>query len=203
MTEEQLGKCLHGHFRAQARKTPERIALLSRDGSKTYRELDQASDQLAVMLLKRGVTKDSCVGILMERCNEYALSYIGIHKAGGAYLPLDPAFPEGLLQDVLENSKPKVVLCTEAFNGRIPFSHQTVILSANWNQCLDPLTPSEEKALRNVDDDDLNALAYIVYSSGTTGKPKGIACPHRGAVFSYLWRFDHIPMPSTLLKAAQ
>lgn len=172
VTDEQLGKCLHGHFRAQAKKTPERTALLSRDGTKTYAELDQASDQLAAMLLRNGVKKDSCVGILMERCNEYALSYVSIHKAGGAYLPLDPAYPPGLLQDVLENSKPAVVLCTKNFASRIPSSQPSIILDSDWNSCLSALGNEDKVALIEVDDEDLNSLAYIVYSSGTTGKPK-------------------------------
>jgi len=193
VTDEELGKCLHGQFTEQARKTPDRIALLSRNGTKTYQQLDIASNQLAAMLLKRGVEKDSSVGILMERCNEYALCYIGIHKAGGAYLPLDPAYPEGLLQDVLENSKPTVVLCTQAFASRIPFSQPVIVLDDNWKDCLDTLSKQDQEALTRVNDVDLNSLAYIVYSSGTTGKPKGIACPHRGAVFSYKWRFDNIP----------
>ena len=191
--DQQLGKCLHGHFRAQVRKTPDRIALLSRDRKVTYAQLDKASDQLAAMLLKLGVKKDACVAIFMERRDEYALSYVAIHKAGGAYLPLDPAYPDGLLQDVLDNSQPTVVICTDAFSSRIPSSQPTIILSSDWDTCIDKLTDADQKMLDAVDDTDLDSLAYIVYSSGTTGKPKGIACPHRGAVFSYLWRFENTP----------
>ena len=193
MTDEQLGPCLQAQFRAQALKTPNRIALLSQHATISYAQLDRATDELACMLLKQNVTKNHCVGILMERRNEYALAYIGILKAGGAYLPLDPAYPTEMLQNVLVDSQPTVIVTTSAFVDRIPSNIPTLVLSSDWNSCLERLDENDKRALQEVDDEDLDALAYIVYSSGTTGKPKGIACPHRGAVFSYKWRHANIP----------
>lgn len=194
--DKELGPCLQGQFKLQAQQTPDRIAIKGINNlAITYRELDAASDKLAAMLLEKGVTKDHCVAIFMERRNEYALSYCAIHRAGGAYLPLDPAYPEGLLNDVLVDSKPTVVVCTAPFAKKLPDSQVRIVLDEHWDQCLEDLTPAKKEALEKVDDNDLDSLAYIVYSSGTTGKPKGIACPHRGSVYSYQYRFRQIPYP--------
>lgn len=110
-------------------------------------------------------------------------------KAGGAYLPLDVAYPEGLLADVLSDSSPQVVICKRNFVSRLPESLHVILLDGDWASCL----PAEDNKLQSADDTDAEALAYFVYSSGTTGKPKGIACPHRGAVFSYNYRYETIP----------
>ncbi|CAB9505927.1 D-alanine--D-alanyl carrier protein ligase [Seminavis robusta] len=191
--DDELGPCLHGLFRRQAEQTPDRIALASLTKSVTYQELNHATDQLAFMLMQRGVSKNDSVGILMERRNEYALAYIAIHKAGGGYLPLDPAYPKGLLQDVLENSQPTVVICTQSFQDRLPQNQTVIVLSDDWNVCLDSISEEQQQQVAAVDQNDLDSLAYIVYSSGTTGKPKGIACPHRGSVYSYQYRLRQIP----------
>ncbi|GBG30972.1 L-2-aminoadipate reductase [Hondaea fermentalgiana] len=191
--DEDIGPCLHTIFRESAAKYADRVAVQSAKKQITYKELDEATDRLASMLVQAGVKKDSCVGILMERCNEYALAYIAILKAGGAYMPIDPGYPQGMLEDVLTDATPTVVLCKRNFVARMPESQTVILLEPEWEQCLDDLTPEGQAALDNVDKTDLDALAYVVYSSGTTGKPKGIACPHRGAVFSYKWRFENVP----------
>lgn len=193
VTDEELGPCLHGLFRRQAQATPRRIAIKSPTVTITYAELDHASDQLAAMLLEKGVTKNHCVAILMERRNEYALSYIGIHKAGGAYLPLDPAYPQNMMDDVLENAEPTVVICSPHLESKLPASQARIVLTDNWKECLEELTDAKKQKVMAVDDKDLDSLAYIVYSSGTTGKPKGIACPHRGSVYSYQYRIKQTP----------
>jgi len=195
--DADIGPRLQVWFREQAKRTPDRVAILSKSQKITYKELDEATDRLAAMLIKQGVGEDSCVGILMERCNEYVLAYIAILKAGGAYMPLDPAYPENLLHDVLEDAKPSVVLCKRSFVARMPESQTVILLESAWDQCLSALTPEGQQLLDSVDKTNLDALAYVVYSSGTTGKPKGIACPHRGAVFSYKWRFENVPYDET------
>eukprot|EP01134_Creolimax_fragrantissima_P002349 CFRG2349T1 len=192
--------CLHAMFSAQAAKVPDAIALMSKDAKVSYAHLDEASDRLAATLIRHGVKKDSSVGILMERCNEYALAYVAILKAGGAYMPLDPAYPDDLLGHVLENAQPTVVICKRTFVNRLGENIPVVVLDSSAfdfeddaKNCLRECNETDIAALKSVNKTDLDALAYIVYSSGTTGQPKGIACPHRGAVFSYNWRFDNIP----------
>mmetsp|Transcript_5586 Transcript_5586/g.10471 ORF Transcript_5586/g.10471 Transcript_5586/m.10471 type:complete len:1297 (+) Transcript_5586:166-4056(+) len=202
LSDADIGRPLHVMFREQAARTPERAAIVGPgEGDQiSYKRLDEASDQLAGMLLRYGVKKDSKIGILMERSNEYALAYVGILKAGAAYMPLDPAYPENLLADVLSDSEPEVVICKRSFVARLPETQAVILLDSSWEGCLTVLSDQDKAAVAAVDDNDLDALAYVVYSSGTTGKPKGIACPHRGAVFSYNWRFDNIPYREDVIE---
>ncbi|KNC73792.1 hypothetical protein SARC_13650, partial [Sphaeroforma arctica JP610] len=123
--------CLHAMFREQVARTPDNIALISKDRSITYKALDEASDRLAASLIRHGVKKDSCVGILMDRSLEYALTYVAILKAGGAYLVLDPAYPEDLLANVLKSSKPTVVVCKRNLAGRLPETSPVIVLKTN------------------------------------------------------------------------
>ena len=119
--------CLHALFRIQARRTPDAVAIVgpsSDTSSITYAALDEATDRLAAALLRRDVTKNDPVGILMNRRAEYVLAYIAILKAGGGYAVLDPAYPDGLLVDVLRTSNPKVVVTTREHVHRLPESSE-------------------------------------------------------------------------------
>ena len=189
--------CLHTLFRIQARRTPDAVAIVSPNHAAsagiTYATLDEATDRLAAAILRRNVTKDDPVGILMNRRAEYVLAYIAILKAGGGYAVLDPAYPDGLLADVLATAAPKVVITTREHVHRLPERQSAITLRSEWDDCLDVLSEEDRAALEEVDDTDLDALAYVVFSSGTTGQPKGIACPHRGAVFSYHRRHLDVP----------
>uniref|UniRef100_H2YWG8 Dehydrogenase/reductase SDR family member 11 n=1 Tax=Ciona savignyi TaxID=51511 RepID=H2YWG8_CIOSA len=188
---ESLG-CLHEMFQRQAKATPDDVAVVGDDDLvMSFKELDVASDVLADALQLRGVVRDSSVGIYMGRCVGYVISYIAILKAGGAYMPLDVSYPDVLLEDIFEDSKPVCVITNPKTQKKVLDKGQTVIvLNENWKEKLE----SENKAAENGGarfirpEVHLDDLAYIVYSSGTTGKPKGIMCPHRGAVFSYTWR---------------
>jgi len=213
--------CLHALFRIQARRTPDAVAIVvgpssssssssstststtgSANASITYAALDEASDRLAAALLRHGVTKNDPVGILMNRRAEYVLAYVAILKAGGGYAVLDPAYPDGLLADVLRTSNPKVVVTTREHVHRLPETQSAITLRSEWEDCLDVLTDADRDALDAVDCTDLDSLAYIVFSSGTTGQPKGIACPHRGAVFSYHRRHHDVPYKNGVDDAA-
>lgn len=189
---DQLG-CLHDLFITQAKKTPNNVAVVTYDGSRTtFGELDKLTDTLADNLRRLGVTNNTAVGILMERSLEYAVCVIGTLKAGGAYLPLETAYPPSLVKSVIEDATPVVICTKNEFKSRVAKSNVPLILfDPGWEVILKnklkgfpPLPPV------NVDLDD---LGYVVYSSGTTGKPKGIKCPHRGSVFAYTWRHRAYP----------
>ncbi|XP_066999059.2 uncharacterized protein [Anabrus simplex] len=187
--------CLHDMFVRQARATPHAVAIVTHEGQKiTYGELDRMTDVLALRLRHLGVKRNIVVGILMDRCLEYTVSYIAILKAGGAYMPLEVSYPESLLQSVLKDAEPLAVCTKTQYYNRmhgVLESDNILIIEGDWmNELQDnckypPITEPVEVGL-----DD---MAYTVYSSGTTGKPKGIQCPHRGAVFSYHWR--HVAHP--------
>ena len=176
---EERDLCLHELFERQARKTPEATAVVDAETTLTYEELDRRADALAGHLIALGVVPDAAVGVYMERCAEYVVAILAAMKAGGAYVPLELAYPVSQLEDVLSDCEPVVVLTKDAHTGRLP----------DWQRSfrMDVDEPAGEVA--GPPPVTLENLAFIPYSSGTTGKPKGIANPHRAPVLSYLWRY--------------
>src|ERR671916_2261956 len=176
--------CLHELFEEQARRTPDAPALEDARISLTYSELDTLAERLAAYLRRLGIGPDVPVGVYMERRAEYVIACLAAMKAGGAYLVLELAYPPPLLADVMSDAGPRIVLTQERYADRLPKGTETFCLDAGWDERLEDL-PAVEKGPEVGQDN----LAFISYSSGTTGKPKGIANPHRASVLSYLWRF--------------
>lgn len=184
MKTEQL--CLHQLFQLQANRSPDLVAVVDGDKVLTYAQLDQLSDALAGYCLQQGVTFDSAVGILMETCVEYVIAYIAILKAGGAYMPMDLANPDSLLEKISNEAEPKVIITKSKYAERLDQRNTKNTLNIDvdhrWKDCT---YDKDAVSLLTLDN-----LAYIAYSSGTTGEPKGIMAPHRGAVHSYLHRYE-------------
>lgn len=166
--------CLHEIFERQMKNTPPTAtAVVSGDGrSVSFSELDDLTNVLATNLRHRGVKRNSAVGIYLERSLEYPLAYISILKAGGAYMPLELSYPETLLYSILEDAKPAAIITSEHLKEKLPNSVDLILLNEGWDERLEmenASKPALEELKTKLDD-----LAYIVYSSGTTGKPKGM-----------------------------
>ncbi len=182
--------CLHQLFEEQARRSPHAPAVVDTEGMLTYEELDRQSERLAVYLRGAGVRPDEVVGVYMERCAGYVVACLAALKAGGAFLPLELAYPASLLAEVIDDAKPRIVLTHKHYAERLPRGQSRLCLDGGWEETVG------DGALESDSQLDLDNLAFVSYSSGTTGKPKGIANPHRAAVRSYLWRFgisDYVP----------
>ncbi|HZC84949.1 MAG TPA: AMP-binding protein, partial [Rubrobacter sp.] len=183
--------CLHELFEEQVRRTPELPALEGANISLTYSELDRLADRLAAYLRSLGIGPDDPVGVYMERRAEYVVACLAAMKAGGAYLILELAYPPPLLADVVADASPRVVLTQERYAERLPEGTETFFLDEGWEEGLEVVPAGDSRSKVGQDN-----LAFVSYSSGTTGKPKGIANPHRAPVLSYLWRFgisDYAP----------
>lgn len=185
-----INKDLSALFSSQVKVSPDAVALEDGDISLTYAELDAHVGKLASRLRHEGVGRDKLVGILMGRSADYVISCLAALRAGGAFLVLELAYPPGLLADVLDDARPTVIITHTAHVGQIK-SHVPLIILDNQETAGNDghLPQGSSDELSGTTEDDLERLAFVSYSSGTTGRPKGIANPHRAAVRSYNLRF--------------
>ena len=172
--------CVHQLFEAVVEREPDAIAVIFEDKQLTYRELNQRTNKLAHYLRTLGVGPEVLVGICVERSIEMVVSLLGILKAGGAYLPLDPALPQESLAFRLQDAQVPILLTQKGLFKREDAQVQTVLyLDADWE-----LIAQESDANPNSEVIPEN-LAYVLYTSGSTGQPKGVAIEHR-QIMNYL-----------------
>jgi amino acid adenylation domain-containing protein/non-ribosomal peptide synthase protein (TIGR01720 family) len=160
---------------AKAAQKPYAIALRSATEQVSYAEMNSKANRLAHYLRSKGVGPESVVGLFIERSPELVISLLAIMKAGAAYLPLDPAYPQARLDFMLNDARPRLVLKTRQSHGSLTLDHYPTI---------DLSTEAAAIAAQPGNDPDLpispNSLAYIIYTSGSTGQPKGVLIEHRG-----------------------
>ncbi|HEY0602555.1 MAG TPA: amino acid adenylation domain-containing protein, partial [Herpetosiphonaceae bacterium] len=171
--------CAHLLFEAQVERRPEAIALAYGDQELSYHELNTRANQLAWHLQSLGVRPESRVAICLERSPEMIVGLLGIWKAGGVYVPLDPAYPQDRLHHMLEDSGAAVLLTHQSIEERLQLETaqhraQIVRVDADWP------TISQNRADNPTSGVQADNLAYIIYTSGSTGRPKGVLVPHRG-----------------------
>ncbi|MDX6500089.1 MAG: hypothetical protein QOG23_3349 [Blastocatellia bacterium] len=169
--------CIHTLFEAQVERTPEAIALEFKGESLTYRQLNQRANQLAHTLRNRGVGPDTLVGICVHRSLEMVVGMLGVLKAGGGYVPLDPAYPSDRLAFMIEDSGLSLILTQERLANDIPMGRAALLcLDKDWGAIA---KESDEDPGPNVLPSN---LAYVIYTSGSTGNPKGVMIEHRSLV---------------------
>jgi surfactin family lipopeptide synthetase A len=169
--------CAHQLFEAQVERTPEAIAVVFEEESLTYRELNRKANQLAHHLRHLGVGPDVMAGVCIERSLDMVVGLLGIFKAGGAYLPLDPGFPFERLTFMLEDAAVPVLLTQQHLSTQFPKNHAKIV-------CIDSdgsvLAQQSETNLPSLSTS--ASLAYVIYTSGSTGRPKGVQLPQRAIV---------------------
>jgi len=205
-------KIIHRLFEEQVERAPDQVALYGcmitwmhgEEGSITYKELNKKSNQLAGLLIERGVKPDTIVGIMMERSVDMIIGILGILKSGGAYLPIDPEYPQERINYMLADSSARILLKKSGIRNPESREYQTNPDDPNSND------QNKRTGITVLDFEHLNFefvsnfefrasnfvssnLAYIIYTSGTTGRPKGVMVEHRSLVnliFSRLKRFN-------------
>jgi amino acid adenylation domain-containing protein len=169
--------CLQQIFETVVHNAPHTTALVSDKVSLTYAELNRRANQLAHYLRSRGVGPEVRVGLCFERSVEAIVALLGIVKAGGVYVPLEPSDSLERISSLVEDTRMSVVVTTEEFVQALPATMEKII-------CLDgdaAVIASQSEAMPEVKTSALN-LAYIMYTSGPTGTPKGVGVTHRGVV---------------------
>ncbi|HEV2763850.1 MAG TPA: amino acid adenylation domain-containing protein, partial [Pyrinomonadaceae bacterium] len=166
---------VHSLFEEQAARTPDALAVASADQRLTYAGLNGRANRLARHLRALGVGPEVLVGVCTERSVEMVVSLLAVLKAGGAYLPLDPAYPLERLSFMIEDAGAAVLLTREGLAERVP-THwaQVFYVDSEWGQV--ESLPGEDLGVGV----DPSNLAYVIYTSGSTGRPKGVLIQHRG-----------------------
>lgn len=164
----------HELFEAHARRTPDALATVVGSRRVTYRELNEQADRLADCLVSLGVGPDVLVGLFLERSAELPVAILAVLKAGGAYLPLDPRYPESRLQFLLADAAPRLVLTDGHVADGLPgYTGPVLTLREAESRCRLPSGANRPRP-------DPDQLAYVIYTSGSTGRPKGALLSHRG-----------------------
>ncbi|MCM3631097.1 amino acid adenylation domain-containing protein [Paenibacillus glycanilyticus] len=175
-------KTIHGMFEQAAAAYPDRIALSSVHGRLTYRELNELANSTARMLLNRGLQKGEFVTIFMERSLELIVSLLGILKAGGVYVPVDPEHPEDRNRYILSDTASAYILTKTAYEAQAALLCEGVSTVKEIIAMDSGMTEVYEGVCNVEIGITPQDLAYIIYTSGSTGRPKGALIAHEGVV---------------------
>jgi len=176
-------------FEAQSKKTPEQIALCFESITMSYKELNSTSNQLAHFLISQysKPLKNQIIAICAERSPHLVIGILGILKAGAAYLPLDPNWPQNRINDVLSDSKPILILSEPGSMKKL--NNDTPVLSLRDSRS----SYAHTNPIHQISIED---SAYVLYTSGTTGAPKGVVIKHKGLSNAVMHFKNRLPYPT-------
>ncbi|WP_455568892.1 amino acid adenylation domain-containing protein, partial [Streptomyces inhibens] len=163
-------------FEQQAARTPDAVAAVCDEDSLSYRELDARANRLAHYLVGRGIGPETVVAVAMERTPELLVALLGVLKAGGTYLPVDPGYPAERIAFMLADARPALLLTAGELAGTLPdFAVEQVMVDDEPAVDRQPEHPLQVRRRPS-------ELAYLMYTSGSTGTPKGVGVAHRDVV---------------------
>jgi amino acid adenylation domain-containing protein len=174
------GRCMHHRFADRAQRSPDVVAIVCENLQMNYGELNVRADRFARRLRKMGVGPEVCVAICMKRSLEMVVGLLGILKAGGAYVPLDLAYPKDRLSFILQDSGAALLVTQDSLVRDVPELAGTDadprVICLDIESAFDPETGTDSETVTA--ESDARSLAYILYTSGSTGLPKGVQISH-------------------------
>lgn len=183
--------CLHQKFEEKAMLFPDQIAILTPQTKLSYKEFNSQANRLAHHLIALGVSIDHPVAVCMERSPELMIAIFAIHKAGGAYLPIDPKLPAERVEMMIDDANPDLIITKQAFVSNLK-KYPNLVLA---DHLLDhPFTTHDSNPGLPVPSE---SLAYLMYTSGSTGKPKGVMIEHRSVINKIEWMQTHYPLDTS------
>ncbi|MFF0161141.1 amino acid adenylation domain-containing protein [Streptomyces sp. NPDC005263] len=186
---EPVTAAVHEVFAAQAAATPDAVAVEEEGRAISYRALDARANRLAHHLRSLGVGPETAVGVLLDRGAELTATLLAVWKAGGAYIPMDPAWPAERVAGMCTDAGAPVVVTTAGYGERFDgYDGELVLADADADDvslAALPVTAPDVPA-------DLDRLAYVIYTSGSTGRPKGVAVEHRGLANHLAWAVEEL-----------
>lgn len=190
---EYPSQCLHEQFEDQVQRTPDAVAVIWGTRRLSYRELDERANQVARYLRKRGAKPDVLVGLCLPRGADLVVLILGVLKAGGVYVPLDPDYPEARLQLMIRGAPMRILITSAELARRRNLSSMAaapdlLILDREWAAI------ERESSPRLDNTADPENLAYVIFTSGSAGAPKAVMVPHRGVCNYLMWRHDYFPL---------
>ncbi|MDY6934989.1 MAG: amino acid adenylation domain-containing protein, partial [Spirochaetota bacterium] len=184
-----LERCVFQMIEDQATRAPDSIAVTFEDKSLTYNELNGKANQLARYLRKLGVGRETMVGMMLDRSLEMMIALLGIMKSGGAYVPIGTEYPDSRVDYILEDTLSPIVLTQERHVHRLSDRNvMSLCLDSQWEDIAKE-EASNLSYLSGPED-----VVYVLYTSGSTGIPKGVACIHQGLCNRLFWMQEEYPL---------
>ncbi|MCY8603160.1 non-ribosomal peptide synthetase, partial [Bacillus sonorensis] len=183
--EVPADKTIHELFEAQVNRTPDHGAAVYNGRRWTYRELNARANRLARLLIEKGVRPEQRIGIMVKPSLDMASGVLAVLKAGAAYVPIDPGYPEQRIKYVLEDSGAELLLTQTGVAVPDGFCGEAILLDSVLSGDISPeddVNPQSGAEPHN--------LAYLIYTSGTTGQPKGVMVEHQSIVNLCYWHND-------------
>jgi amino acid adenylation domain-containing protein/thioester reductase-like protein len=174
-------KCIHHLFEEAVKRNPAHTALICGGKSLTYEALNQKANQLARYLLQTVDRNDSFVGVLLERSLETVIALLAILKAGFAYMPIDPAYPDERIAFMVNDVAVSLVVTEERLKEKLPDSLSKICLDADWTGVAAEDGANLKTRITS------SAKAYTIFTSGSTGNPKGVVVAHRSVINLIEW----------------
>jgi amino acid adenylation domain-containing protein len=172
--------CFHHRFEEIAQTSPDRVGLMVNNEGITYGKLNERANCIAAALRKRGAGPNSLVGVFLPRGADLVAALLGVMKAGAAYVPLDPDYPKGRIESILDDARPVAVVTSAILLDNLPITGEHALCldrEGDLSEPDDSPAPSMPASQQN--------LAYVIFTSGSTGRPKGVQIGHR-ALLNFL-----------------